>query len=284
MKRERERERERVEIFQKFQKYRKMSDDEMNNDSSDSGYENEVSSDDDETREIADGETARHVKKLKAFGGAMSEILGRKSQVKKGVVLSKKTTKHLKELKSEKEEKSKTENLKRDRRKLLDKDLVIPTLKTGNYEKALRKIATRGVVTLFNAIRTHQKAKEDDSGSKKGKKRKRKEVSSSKAKFLEMLKQQKKNSGGKNLKLGGEDVTVASTAGDEKRNEEEEVKKNGEGWDVLREDMLTGAKMKDWDKLDGGNSKSKGKKVSERGMEDPEEAALWRDVSSSDDE
>ena len=52
---------------------------------------------------------------------------------------------------------------------------------------------------------------------------------------------------------------------------------------MLREDMLTGAKMKDWDKLDGGNT-SKGKKSSERGMEDPEEAALWRDVSSSDDE
>ena len=96
-----------------------------------------------------------------------------------------------------------------------------------------------------------------------------------------MLKQQKKNSGGKNLKLGGEDVSIAPTAGDEKRNGDEE--KKGEGWDVLREDMLTGAKMKDWDKLDGGNT-SKGKKSSERGMEDPEEAALWRDVSSSDDE
>ena len=60
---------------------------------------------------------------------------------------------------------------------------------------------------------------------------------------------------------------ISPNSPDEK---EEEVKKNGEGWDVLREDMLTGAKMKDWDKLDGGNT-SKGKKSSERGMEDPEE-------------
>ena len=255
-------------------------DDEMKYDESSGNESGEDAGSSDEGENLS-GETARHVKKLKAFGGAMSEILSRKSQVKKGVVLSKKTTKHLKEMRSEKDEKSKTENLKRDRRKLLSKDLVVPTLKTGNYEKALRKIATRGVVTLFNAIRTHQKAKEDDSGSKKGKKRKRKEVSSSKAKFLEMLKQQKKNSGGKNLKLGGS----LSTEGDEKRNEDEEEKKKKkvEGWDVLREDMLTGAKMKDWDKLDDGHTKSsKGKSSS--GMEDPEEAALWKDVSSSDDE
>ena len=259
-----------------------MSDDDMNDSNSsgsDSGYENEEALSEDETSNDVQGETARHVKKLKAFGGAMSDILSRKSQIVKGVKLSKKMTKKLKEMENEKDQKSKSENLKSERRKLLEKDLVVPTLKTGNYEKALRKIATRGVVTLFNAIRTHQKAKEDDSSSKKGKKRKRKEVSSSKAKFLEMLKQQKKNGGGKNLKLGGE-VSVASSS---RMEEEREEEKKGEGWDVLRDDMLMGAKMKDWDKLDGGDKKGKGNS-SERGTEDPEEAALWKDVSSSDDE
>lgn len=37
---------------------------------------------------------------------------------------------------------------------------VIPDFTTFEYEKRLRKVATRGVVKLFNAIRTQQKMTE----------------------------------------------------------------------------------------------------------------------------
>lgn len=37
---------------------------------------------------------------------------------------------------------------------------VIPDYTTFDYEKKLRKVATRGVVKLFNAIRTQQKMTE----------------------------------------------------------------------------------------------------------------------------
>ncbi|KAI8808126.1 Rrp15p-domain-containing protein [Cladochytrium replicatum] len=42
-----------------------------------------------------------------------------------------------------------------------DKDRVIPDVTTIDYEKRLRKIATRGVVQLFNAIRIAQKSAEE---------------------------------------------------------------------------------------------------------------------------
>ncbi|OLY78346.1 Ribosomal RNA-processing protein 15 [Smittium mucronatum] len=40
-----------------------------------------------------------------------------------------------------------------EKRKALEKDRVIPTILTIGYEKQLKKIATRGVVQLFNAIK-----------------------------------------------------------------------------------------------------------------------------------
>ncbi|ORX46236.1 hypothetical protein BCR36DRAFT_298016, partial [Piromyces finnis] len=43
-----------------------------------------------------------------------------------------------------------------ERKRLEEKDRVIPDFTTFEYEKKLRKLATRGVVKLFNAIKTAQ--------------------------------------------------------------------------------------------------------------------------------
>ncbi|KAJ3033678.1 hypothetical protein HDV00_005897 [Rhizophlyctis rosea] len=48
-----------------------------------------------------------------------------------------------------------------EKRKLAEVGRVIPTHATTDYEKKLRKVATRGVVKLFNAIRVAQKTAED---------------------------------------------------------------------------------------------------------------------------
>ncbi|KAI8049564.1 Rrp15p-domain-containing protein [Syncephalis plumigaleata] len=48
--------------------------------------------------------------------------------------------------------------LQQGRRRLVDPDEVALTLE---YEKRLKKVATRGVIQLFNAVRTHQKSGED---------------------------------------------------------------------------------------------------------------------------
>ncbi|CAO3676191.1 unnamed protein product [Umbelopsis vinacea] len=44
-----------------------------------------------------------------------------------------------------------------EKKALASKDRVVPDYTTMDYEKKLRKVATRGVVKLFNAIRTQQK-------------------------------------------------------------------------------------------------------------------------------
>ncbi|KAJ3050096.1 hypothetical protein HK097_008919 [Rhizophlyctis rosea] len=48
-----------------------------------------------------------------------------------------------------------------EKKKLADVGRVIPTHATTDYEKKLRKVATRGVVKLFNAIRVAQKTAEE---------------------------------------------------------------------------------------------------------------------------
>lgn len=47
-----------------------------------------------------------------------------------------------------------------EKKALKEKGRVIPDFTTFEYEKRLRKVATRGVVKLFNAIRTQQKVTE----------------------------------------------------------------------------------------------------------------------------
>lgn len=50
--------------------------------------------------------------------------------------------------------------LSAEKKALKQKGRVIPDFTTFEYEKRLRKVATRGVVKLFNAIRTQQKMTE----------------------------------------------------------------------------------------------------------------------------
>ncbi|KAG2202812.1 hypothetical protein INT46_009972 [Mucor plumbeus] len=47
-----------------------------------------------------------------------------------------------------------------EKKALKEKGRVIPDFTSFEYEKRLRKVATRGVVKLFNAIRTQQKVTE----------------------------------------------------------------------------------------------------------------------------
>ncbi|RUP49975.1 Rrp15p-domain-containing protein [Jimgerdemannia flammicorona] len=48
-----------------------------------------------------------------------------------------------------------------EKRRLAAKDCIVPDGSTIEYEKKLRKVATRGVVKLFNAIRMQQKMTEE---------------------------------------------------------------------------------------------------------------------------
>lgn len=68
-------------------------------------------------------------------------------------------------LRKRKAEKSKAKELleaRETRRKLLEKDRVVPEASTAAYERRLMKVATRGVVRLFNAVAAQRAAHDAD--------------------------------------------------------------------------------------------------------------------------
>merc|ERR1719318_1801425 len=119
----------------------------------------------------------------------------------------------------------------------------IPDVLDRNAEKALAKIATRGVVQLFNAVREQQKDIKSKLKEAGGSFRKQEKVFKNidKNSFVEILT-------GKSIsKPLGE--PVAKKPKTEVKDENEE---NQSSWNILRDDFMLGAKMRDWDKESDG--------------------------------
>ncbi|KAJ2663008.1 pre-60S ribosomal particles component [Coemansia sp. RSA 1200] len=76
--------------------------------------------------------------------------------------------------------------LTEEKRLLLSKDRVIPTFETMNYERGLRKVATRGVIKLFNVVKAQQA--ELDKINAVQTTQTEKVADMSKSKFLDLLK------------------------------------------------------------------------------------------------
>nr|XP_061800600.1 RRP15-like protein [Nerophis lumbriciformis] len=164
---------------------------------------------------------------------AMAQILGKKPKNKTTILAN---NSELKKAKA----KEKLEQ--QQRRKQIDKkrawemmcrvkpDIVLDR----EAERALQRTATRGVVQLFNAVRSHQK-NIDDKVKKEagGSERKKAKILSSVSKkdFIDVL---RRTDGGSSVKVKEEKI---DTQVDEKP-----------AWSVLRDDYMMGATMKDWDK------------------------------------
>lgn len=114
---------------------------------------------------------------------------------------------------------------------------IKPSIADREREKMLQKIATRGVVQLFNAVKQQQidiNKKLSQAGPLE---RKREQVFKSidKNAFLDIL-------------MGGsKSIPVDNTV---KSEEQTNNKKDDKIWSVLRDDFVMGAKLKDWDKKD----------------------------------
>ncbi|XP_044263911.1 RRP15-like protein [Tribolium madens] len=108
---------------------------------------------------------------------------------------------------------------------------VKPNILEKDRERTLSKIATRGVVQLFNAVRTQQKdisKKLDEAGPLEVRKEKVLKSIDKRA-FLDVL-------------MGEKSQVVSDKADNSIQKSEEST------WSVLRDDFMMGAKMKDWDK------------------------------------
>lgn len=143
----------------------------------------------------------------------------------------------------EQEEKELTKEARKLRKEMKQRGHVIPAKKgieprRDVEEKRLQKIATKGVVQLFNAINAAQKRiqSEDASGNKA------KIARLGKASFLAEI-QHMKNSEKQADRSGiqaSSDVAVKDVA-----------EEHDQGWDVLKKGFVgvqENAKMKDWDK------------------------------------
>jgi len=103
-------------------------------------------------------------------------------------------------------------------------------------ERVLAKIGTRGVVQLFNSVKTHQKTMQNRLQEAGPLERKREKAlkSINKSDFLDLL-----QGGSKNKKV---------------KDEAAHIKEEPSSWNVLRDDFMPEVKMRDWDKVDSTDS------------------------------
>jgi len=219
--------------------------------------------DGDEADVESDDSADDNADKPSGLANVMAKILGKRVAENKPVILAKaKTDREIqwkkRQLKLEQEEeegseekKTKTDDddeTKNDFEKNREKHLkrrqweemchAKPHVLERDFERKFQRIATRGVVQLFNAVRKQQKTVEDKLKEAGSSVRRQDNVlkSVSKGNFLDMLKGSSTNDN------ANTDVPQTETAD-----------KAGSSWRVLRDDFMMGAKMKDWDQEESGS-------------------------------
>ncbi|KAK3912621.1 RRP15-like protein [Frankliniella fusca] len=126
------------------------------------------------------------------------------------------------------------------RRALLAEGKVKPSFLHRERERALSKIATKGVVQLFNAVREQQKDISSKLKEANGSVRKEEKILKSidKRAFLDVLMGKARSEKVEdNVRIKKQEV----------KTESEEAEKPAT-WNVLRDNFLTGSNLKDWDK------------------------------------
>ncbi|KAF7483225.1 Hypothetical predicted protein [Marmota monax] len=115
-------------------------------------------------------------------------------------------------------------------------------------ERNLQRIATRGVVQLFNAVQKHQKNVDEKIKEAGGSIRKRTKLISSVSKkdFISVLRG-----------MDGSTNEKSSSGKNPKAKQTEIKSEDGPGWTILRDDFMMGASMKDWDKESDGPDNSR---------------------------
>ena len=188
---------------------------------------------------------------LAGMSDVISKILEKSLAPEKDAVLAK--CKRSTKRKSEIQEERVLKKEKRDAKKaILDKNHVIPTRSNAHTEVLLRKIATKGVVKLFNAVSAHQKSMSEKMKEAKTEARKSKAIEGvSKSSFLDFLKKDGEDKA--KVKVENKKTVTKQEVSSEDDASEEEGKSS---WNVLRDDFMMGAKFKDWDKDDAEEEES----------------------------
>ena len=178
------------------------------------------------------------------FADALQKILKKpiSSSVSGSVVLAKRKTPNMKMIEQELVEDRASKKAKETQKEKEKICMVLPSYKTMNKEKELRKTATRGVVALFNAVK---KAQDPVVGAGAG------AEPVSKDKFFDMLKDGSKEV--EAIPKMGEAVHVGDKNNDSQDGSSTETR-NKSSW--LDDNFMMGTKMKNWDQSDSGEDDS----------------------------
>uniref|UniRef100_A0A8D0DZW5 RRP15-like protein n=1 Tax=Salvator merianae TaxID=96440 RepID=A0A8D0DZW5_SALMN len=217
-------------------------------DSFSSGGEEMEGNDEDESRSLASEDRNAMESKDPGNSGwadAMAKVLNKKIPTSKATILVKNKKR------DEEREKAKAERL--ERRRQLDKKRewemmcrVKPDVtKDRETERSLQRIATRGVVQLFNAVRKHQKNVDEKIKAVGSSDRKRAKLISSVSKrdFIDVLRG-----------MEGTETEQNATRKAPKSKQGELKSEDNPAWSILRDDFMMGASMKDWDKESDGEN------------------------------
>ncbi|KND02170.1 uncharacterized protein SPPG_02662 [Spizellomyces punctatus DAOM BR117] len=195
---------------------------------------------DDEDRADADGEAetgdavSKSTKMANAIGKILSGDLDAKDQNRP--ILAKQ--KHIERALDEQKLEAKARKIiAAEKKEKADVGRIIPDHTTTDYEKKLRKVATRGVVKLFNAIRVAQKTAEEVKADGVQKNAATVPVLS-KNSFLNMIKSDAKDE--------SQPSSIGETKGATKKNTSEKDAKDTEGVPWVKSDFMMKA-PKHWD-------------------------------------
>ena len=222
----------------------------LSNEDGEDESEDESAEEDDDEPDLGDAESEDESVGNTGWADAMAKVLAiGKNSSKPVSVLSKAKKGNAKKRKAddgdasssdeEPETKKKLEPLavRKARKKEIDSiGRRMPNVLERNAEKALARIATRGVVQLFNAVRDHQKDVKFKLKEAGGSFRKQEKVYKNldKESFIQML--------------GGKSVAKPEIGQTQKSKSDLGSEETQSSWSILREDYMLGAKMKDWDK------------------------------------
>ncbi|CAB1119531.1 unnamed protein product [Ectocarpus sp. CCAP 1310/34] len=197
------------------------------------------------------------------MGAVMARIIGQKLDTRvQAPVLAKRKTKTMKEMENASVKRAETRGKSAARRANMTQQFVIPDHTTTDYERQLKKIATRGVVALFNAISKRQNEGGASAGGAGGGSSGNNVAATAKATvvkgasrhaFLNMLKTGVKPTGGAAEAAAGAGVGSGGkrgggSAGGGGGVVGEGHEDGGRSWSVLKEDYMMGAStMKNWD-------------------------------------
>ncbi|KAJ1642490.1 pre-60S ribosomal particles component [Coemansia erecta] len=119
------------------------------------------------------------------FSNILSSILDQDARNESAPIMAKDKTRE-NQIKEEQLEYRARKALTAERKALKDKDRIVPTMENFDYERKLRKIATKGVIKLFNVVKAQQTELAQIEEQKTIQTEKVAEMS--KSKFLDLLK------------------------------------------------------------------------------------------------